>query len=135
MTSPVRDIHEPGDLVVVHRQTSPHYDVLGDDVYYPISHSQVRDLLGRVLTHLDAMGLPDRAHRAARTLLTQDLWRWWNEVHENATTSYRGCIAPVVMNPNRTPDSGGDVPPSNRWGWESEDAYLHAVGARVPGDE
>jgi hypothetical protein len=117
MSSEVQE-QEPA---VIHRQTSPDYDVLGDNVFYPINHSQVRDLLGRVLTHLDAMGLPERSHRAAKTLLTRDVWAWWSAVHENATTSYKGCIAPVVT-------AGGTVTvglePSNRWGFPSEVAYL-----------
>ena len=59
--------------VVIHHQRSGRYDILADNIHFPISHLQVRDLLGKVLTHLDAMGLPDRAHRAARTLLTADV--------------------------------------------------------------
>lgn len=124
----IDDGHEAG---VIHRQTSEHYDILGDDIYYPVNHQQLRDLLGKLLTQLDAMALPDRAHRATKTLLTQEVWRWWDGVAVNATTSYKGCIAPVVVH------NGGKVPkgvstdgvvheaaPSNRWGWESEAQWL-----------
>lgn len=111
---------------VVHRQTSPHYGILDDHTYFPVNHQQLRDLIGKVLTHLDAMNMPDRAHRAARTLLTNEMWQWWNGVYENATTSYKGCIAPVVMDASRTPSDSEETPPSNRWGWASEDDYLHA---------
>lgn len=117
------EIHDPGEVAVVHRQSSPDYDILGDGVYYPVEHGQVRDLLGRVLTHLDAMALTDRAHRASRTLLTQEVWRWWGGVYDNTTTSYLGCIAPIIAHGN----PGSDEPPSNRWGWESEAAYMASV--------
>lgn len=116
-----QDQYEP----VMHRQTSPHYGLVDDDILYPVDHRQLRDLLGRLLTQLDAMGLPDRAHRAARHLLTQEVWRWWDGVHENATTSGGGCIAPIVMNPDAVPGDGR--PPSNRWGWPSEAAYLASL--------
>lgn len=105
---------------VVHRQASPHYDILGDGVHYPVDHNQVRDLVGKLLTQLDAMALSDRAHRAARTLFVQQIWAWWGNVHENAVTSTQGCIAPVVMTP-------GAATPSNRWGWASEQAYLDSL--------
>lgn len=122
MSEKFRDNTEP---VVIHRQTSPHYGLLDDDVYYPINHWQLRDLLGKVLTQLDAMGLPDRAHRAARSLLTQEVWRWWDGVHENATTSGAGSIAPVVTR-GSNPNTGAV---SNRWGWKSEAEYLGSLTA------
>lgn len=114
---------------VVHRQSS-YYGILDDDTYFPTNHQQVRDLIGRVLTQLDAMSLPERAHRAAKTLLTREVWSWWNGIYENSTTSGLGCLAPVVMNSHAVP--GNDVPSSNRWGWESEDAYLARTTVRVP---
>jgi hypothetical protein len=120
MSSTVQE-QEP---VVVHRQTS-RYGILAENIYYPVNHLQLRDLLGRVLTQLDAMGLPDRAHRAARALLTQEVWRWWDGVTENATASYQGCIAPIVTS-SGTPADGGRS--SNRWGWPSEAAYLESLG-------
>lgn len=116
---------------VVHHQTSPDYDFFGDNVYFPINHQQFRHLIGQTLTHLDAMGLSDRARRAAKTLLTQDAWRWWGEACDNATTSAQGCIAPIVMHsgdPNNPTDERGAI--SNRWGWESEEAYLESRAAR-----
>jgi hypothetical protein len=112
---------------VIHRQTS-HYDILGDNVYYPVNHRQVRDLLGKLLTQLDAMALSDRAHGAAKSLLTREVWGWWNGVYENATTSYKGCLAPIVMNGDTAIIDERTivepVAPSNRWGWQSEQTYL-----------
>jgi hypothetical protein len=117
---------------VVHRQTSPHYELLADNVYYPISHRALRELIGVVLTHIDAMGLPERTHKAAKTLIVRDAWRWWDGVHENATTSGAGCLAPVVLPPDHSPWSrgiGAAAPDliGNRWGWASEDEYLASV--------
>jgi len=109
---------------VVHRQRSPYYDVLADHIWYPTSPMQVRQLVGKLLTHLDAMALPDRAHRAARTLIVQEMWRWWDEVCDNAVTSTEGCLAPVVARPHGRYVEG--EPSSNRWGWQSEQDWLKA---------
>jgi len=111
---------------VIHRQRyDKPYDVLGDDVFFPVNHTQVRRLIGALLTNLDAMALPDRARRAAKTLLVQSAWNWWSDACENAATGSAGCLAPVVMNYRSTPaDVVRSEPPSNRWGWKSEDEYL-----------
>lgn len=118
------------DVVVIHRYHSADYDLLGDDTYLPANHRQVRDLLGKLLTQLDAMGLSERAHKAARTLIVETTWRWWGEVFENATTSAAGCIAPLVCTPTPKAYSGDPRELSNRWGWDSERAWLDSVRPR-----
>lgn len=107
---------------VIHRSSDPNYSSLDDRVFYPVNAGQLRDLLGKVLTNLDAMGLPDRAHRAAKQLLVQELWRWWDGVYDNSTTS-GGSLAPIVM-ANSSGRVVEGVEPSNRWGWRSEQEYL-----------
>jgi hypothetical protein len=102
---------------------SSHYDITGDEVYYPINHEQLRELLGDYLTILDTMNLPDRVHKAVKANMTQTAWRWWDGVYENTTTSYKGCIAPIVCDKHL--DS--KFYPSNRWGYESEEAYENAL--------
>ncbi len=109
---------------VVHRQRGGAYDMLDDGTYLPTNHRDVRDILGRLLTHLDAMALPDRAHKAARQLIIREVWAWWDGVYEGATTSYEGCLAPIVASPHGRLADG--VTPSNRWGWQSEQAWLDA---------
>lgn len=115
---------------VVHRSGHP-YDTLGDQIFFPVNHRQVRDLIGRLLTQLDAMALPDRAHRAAKTLLVQEVWRWWGDACDNACTSGAGCLAPIVMDPEARIAASGKplMPPSNRWGWQSEEAWLDSPHA------
>jgi hypothetical protein len=106
------------------------YDTLADNVYIPINHNLVRDLLGRVLTQLDAMGLPDRAHHAAKSLLTREVWRWWAFACDNSTTSGLGCIAPIVMVVDSVPVDDSAIDPkslSNRWGWQSEREWLDSL--------
>lgn len=111
------------------RGRAGNYDPFDDRVSFPINHKTVRDLLGRVLTQLDAMGLPDRAHAAAKSLLTREVWRWWADACDNAATSYKGCIAPVVT--IRTSWPIGEDPDvkevSNRWGWPSEGAWRDSL--------
>ena len=119
---------------VFHRQRyAKPYDILSNDTYFPVNVDQFRGLLGKVLTHLDAMALPDRVRRATKTLLVQSAWNWWSDAAENAATSGSGCIAPIVMNGNGrwkigTPKPEG--PASNRWGWKSEQEYLDSLPTR-----
>lgn len=115
---------ETARLDVVHRISSDRYNHLDDNTYIPVNHRQVRDLLGKVLTQLDAMALPDRVHHAAKALLVQETWRWWDTAAENATTSGAGCIAPVVCAGSRPKDDADEVAFSNRWGWMSEQDWL-----------
>lgn len=67
------------------------------DVHYPISTAQFKHLIGRVLTHIDAMGLPGPAHLANKTLIKKTLWAWWEEAQHNSLTSAQGCIAPISI--------------------------------------
>lgn len=110
------------------------YHTLSSEVYFPVNVDQFRGLIGKVLTHLDAMALPDRARRATKTLLVQTAWNWWSDAAENAATAGAGCLAPIVMNPRREMEMTGawrpDEPPSNRWGWKSEREYLDSLPAR-----
>lgn len=75
-----------------------------DDFYYPINGAQLRDLVGKLLTHVEAMGLAERVEKANKDLIRQTLYTWWATAQDNSKTSYRGCIAPieVLRNPNRT---------------------------------
>ena len=108
-------------LIPTHHQNSPYYGITDDSVYFPVEHKQLRGLLGEVLTILDTMNLPDRSHYASKAALTQAVWRWWDSVYQNSTTSYKGCIAPVVIS-----DAIG-AEPSNRWGWDSEERYIEEI--------
>lgn len=71
--------------------------ISGSEIYFPISHNHLRDLVGKVLTHVDALGLPNTQGQAAKDLIKQSLYRWFDEVQENSMTSYRGCIAPIEV--------------------------------------
>lgn len=109
-------------------QNSPYYGITDNDTYYTVSHLQLRDLIGKLLTLLDAMNLPDRVHHAQKALIVQSVWQWWDGVYENSTTSYKGCIAPIVITTELDAKISGDIYPSNRWTFNSEEEYLEAVG-------
>lgn len=68
-----------------------------DDFYFPVNISQLRELVGKMLTHVEAMGLPERAEKANKDLVRQSLYKWWEEAQEDSLTSYRGCIGPVEL--------------------------------------
>jgi hypothetical protein len=67
------------------------------DYYFPVNVDQAKDLIGKLLTHIDAMNLPARAEKANKDLVRQSFWKWWAEVRDNALTSYRGCLAPIEV--------------------------------------
>lgn len=113
------------ESIVIHHE-SAEYDITGDNVYFPINHRQLRDLLGKLLTQLDAMGLPERVYLANKAMLTQTVWRWWDEVYSNATTSSMGCIAPVICKDEMSTNDDNGYP-SNRWGYKSEEEYVASV--------
>jgi hypothetical protein len=50
-----------------------------------------------MLTHVEAMGLPERAEKANKDLVRQSIYQWFSDVQENSITSYRGCIAPIQV--------------------------------------
>jgi hypothetical protein len=68
-----------------------------EDFYFPINVNQVEDLLGKMLTHVEAMGLPHSPEKANKDLIRQSIWNWFGQVQENSITSFNGCIAPVEL--------------------------------------
>lgn len=82
--------------------------------YFPINLSQVEDLLGKMLTQVEAMNLRGTVEKANKDIVRQRIWKWFEEVQENSLTSYKGCIAPIFD----FSDHGEVVkngPQTNRW--------------------
>lgn len=67
------------------------------DYYFPVNLHLAENLLGKFLTHIEAMNLPERSEKANKSLARQFFWSWWSDVQENSMTSYRGCIAPIEV--------------------------------------
>jgi hypothetical protein len=124
---------------VTFRSHDPNYSPLDNAAYCPVNHGAVQILVGRILTTLDAMGLPDRAHKAARTLLLENIWRWWNDQYENAVTSVDGCLAPITVTnaDGRMPEqySGDPRELSNRWGYASLQEWTATLPDPTSGSE
>lgn len=72
-------------------------DVDHADYYFPVNLPLAQNILGKFLTHIEALGLPDKVEKANKDLVRQSFWRWWDNVQENSMTSYRGCIAPIQV--------------------------------------
>lgn len=68
-----------------------------EDSFFPINSDQVNRLLGKLLTHIDALGLPPGQAKANKDLIRQSLQQWFNEAKDNSRTSHRGCIAPIQL--------------------------------------
>jgi hypothetical protein len=73
-----------------------------DELYFPVIHGQLRDLIGDILTQIESMNLPTQTERANKAIFTQMCWRWWNKIMENSTTSSlakdgKPCIAPIKV--------------------------------------
>lgn len=67
------------------------------DYYFPLNINLAEKLLGKMLTHIEAMGLPDKVEKANKDLVRQSFWKWWSDVQENSMTSYKGCIGPIEV--------------------------------------
>ncbi|BCP36374.1 hypothetical protein MINTMi198_17440 [Mycobacterium intracellulare M.i.198] len=68
-----------------------------DDYLFPVNVGLAQKMLGKMLTHIEALGLPDKAEKANKDLIRQSFWSWWSDVQENSMTSYKGCIAPIEV--------------------------------------
>lgn len=82
--------------------------------YFPVNLSQVKDLLGKMLTQVEAMNLRGTVEKANKDIVRQRIWKWFEEVQDNSLTSYKGCIAPIFD----FSDHGEVVkngPQTNRW--------------------
>lgn len=87
-----------------------------DRYYFPIDVSQVENLLGQMLTQVEAMNLREQVEKANKDIVRQRIWKWFEDVQENSLTSYQGCIAPIFdFSENGTIVKSG--PQTNRWGY------------------
>lgn len=92
------------------------------DYHFPINLDQVRTLEESLFTRLEMLNLSKKAEDASKVVFQEQIWQWFSDVQENSTTSYQGCIAPIVTKGDPATDHDKSYP-SNRWGWESEEAY------------
>lgn len=67
------------------------------EFWFPINQWSFDDLIGKVLTHIDAMNLPEQVCKANKDIVKQTLYNWYSGVQENSMTSYEGCIAPIIV--------------------------------------
>lgn len=58
-----------------------------EDYWFPINHNQVRDILGKILTQIEAMNLPTAAEKANKAIFTQMVWGWFDGVMDNSATA------------------------------------------------
>lgn len=92
-----------------HQLPVRYMDFMPDDLYAPINGGyQLDDLIGKVLTLLDATGMPDGQAKAVKDLIKGQIRRWYADSLDNAETSYRGCIAPIVVLRNVGPGTTGN---------------------------
>lgn len=97
-----------------------------DQCYFPINAQLVRNLEEQMAIRIEMLNLTKKAEEAAKYVFQEMLWQWFYEAQDNSVTSYRGCIAPIVMNTTSPLVGGDDDQPSNRWGWKSEEEYLES---------
>ena len=99
-----------------------------ENYYFPINIDQIRDLEESLHTRLEMLNLTKKAEDAAKVVFNEYIWRWFADAQDNSVTSYKGCIAPVVMGKLASADTV--QPPSNRWGWSSEKQYKESLDAQ-----
>ncbi len=66
-----------------------------DDFYFPINMPQFNELYGKMMTHLEAIGLDKKTEEAHKIILKQTLWKWYDGVQENSITSWKAIIGPI----------------------------------------
>jgi len=91
--------------------------------YFPANTRQFEDLVGKMLTQIEAMNLRESVEKANKDIVRQILWSWWGGVQENSMTSSGLCIGPIVA-PN---DTGvvSDMP----YVWLTKDGKLKNYGS------
>lgn len=109
---PVRTIKLPG---------VPSY-ANASNYYFPINLDQVRDLEESLFTRLEMLNLTKKAEDAAKIVFQEHIWQWFSDAQDNSTTSFEGCIAPIITENHK--DS--QFYPSNRWGYKSEKEWYDA---------
>ena len=90
--------------------------------YFPVNIDQVIELEVALFDRIEMLSLSKKAEDAAKVVFQEKLWQWFADVQENSTTSYEGCIAPVICDNHK--DS--EFYPSNRWGYNTEQDWLNA---------
>ena len=82
----------------------------------------IGDLVGKMLTQIEAMNLRESVEKANKDIVRQILWSWWGSVQENSMTSSGLCIGPIVA-PN---DTGvvSDLP----YVWHTKDGKIKNFG-------
>lgn len=75
-----------------------------DCYYFPANTKQFEDLVGKMLTQVEAMNLRESVEKANKDIVRQILWNWWSGVQENSLTSSGRCIGPILA-----PNSDGRV--------------------------
>lgn len=80
-----------------------------ENYYFPVNVSLFERLVGKMLTHVEAMNLPPAAEKANKDLVRQSLWKWWADAQENSMTSWKGCIGPInyVKDPKTSDQEAG----------------------------
>lgn len=96
-----------------------------EQCYFPINSNQVRHLEDHIAIRIEMLNLTKKAEEAAKYIFQEMLWQWFYEAQENSVTSYKGCIAPIVMN-NINGLVDEETEPSNRWGWDNQEDYLES---------
>ncbi len=90
-----------------------------EQYYFPVNLRQFENLVGKVLTQIEAMNLNERSEKANKDIARQTLWGWWNDTQENSLTSAGLCIGPIFA---PTPDGRFNGKPHL---WLTEDGKLY----------
>lgn len=90
-----------------------------DQYYFPVSTRQFESLVGKMLTHIEAMNLSERSEKANKDIVRQNMWTWWERAQENSLTSAGLCIGPIYA-----PNSTGVVT-SEPHQWLTEDGVIY----------
>lgn len=73
------------------------YNVDTQDIWFPMTYTQMQNLEGVVLTHIEILGLPEKQEKPFKDIVRQKLWDWYRDVVDNSYTAYSEKLHPIVV--------------------------------------
>lgn len=73
------------------------YDPMTQDVWFPTNYYMFQTFEGKLMTHLEALGLPDKQEKATKDIFRQLMWDFYSDITENSRTAATEKLHPIVV--------------------------------------
>lgn len=78
------------------------YDPQTQDVWFPTYYYQFQFFEGKLLTHIEALGLSSGQEKATKDIFRQLVWDFYGDIASNSKTAAVKELQPIVV--NRSPN-------------------------------